>query len=137
IEKGQIVILEKVFFATGKSTILPKSFNLLDQVALTIKAHAEFKIRIEGHTDSQGKDAANIKLSQDRANSVMAYIIKKGIDPARRGAVGYGSAVPIANNKTGKGREANRRVEFHIVDEKPAAKPAEEQNPPEQQEQKE
>jgi outer membrane protein OmpA-like peptidoglycan-associated protein len=125
IEKGQIVILDKVFFATGKATILPKSFNLLDQVALTIKAHPEFKIRVEGHTDSQGKDAANIRLSQDRANSVMAYLIKKGIDPVRLIAAGYGSATPIADNKTSKGREANRRVEFHIVVEEkaPAKKP--------------
>ncbi len=122
IEKGQIVILEKVFFETDKARILPKSFNLLDQVALTIKAHADFKIRIEGYTDAQGKMQHNIKLSQDRADSVMRYLVKKGIDPARLIAVGYGPVNPIANNKTSKGREANRRVEFHIIDEPPPDK---------------
>jgi outer membrane protein OmpA-like peptidoglycan-associated protein len=133
IEGGQIVILEKVFFATDKATILPKSFNLLDQVAATIKAHGEMKIRIEGYTDSQGKMQHNIKLSQDRADSVMMYLMKKGIDPARLVAAGYGPASPIADNKTAKGREANRRVEFHIVEEqKPKTKAPEEgeQTPP-------
>ena len=122
IEKGQIVILDKVFFATGKATILSKSFNLLDQVALTIKAHPEFKIRVEGYTDSQGKLNMNTKLSQDRADSVMMYLMKKGIDPGRLIAAGYGPANPIADNRTAKGREANRRVEFHIIEEAPPAK---------------
>jgi outer membrane protein OmpA-like peptidoglycan-associated protein len=125
IEKGQIVILEKVFFDTGKARIKPVSFNLLDQVASTIKAHPEFKIRIEGHTDSQGKQDKNIKLSQERADSVRTYLIKRGIEPERLQSVGYGPAVPIADNKTAAGREANRRVEFHIVDDKPKAQPAE------------
>jgi len=119
IEKGMIVILDKVFFDTGKSTIKPISFNLLDQVASTIKAHPEFKIRVEGHTDSQGKQQKNITLSQERADSVRTYLIKRGIAPERLQSVGYGPAVPIADNKTSAGREANRRVEFHIVDEKP------------------
>ena len=70
IERGQIVILDKIFFDTNKAKIQPKSFNLLDQVTLTIKAHADFKIRIEGYTDAQGKLDANIKLSQHRAEAV-------------------------------------------------------------------
>jgi outer membrane protein OmpA-like peptidoglycan-associated protein len=117
IERGMIVILDKIFFDTGKATIKPQSFNLLDQVALTIKAHPEFKIRVEGHTDSQGKQDANIKLSQERAESVRTYLIKKNIEPDRLQSVGYGPATPIADNKTKAGREANRRVEFHIVEE--------------------
>jgi OOP family OmpA-OmpF porin len=126
IERGQIVILEKVFFDTNKARIQPKSFNLLDQVALTIKAHADFKIRVEGHTDSQGKMDRNIQLSQERAEAVKAYLISRGISPERLTAAGYGSAQPIADNKSAKGREANRRVEFHIVEEpKHKAKPAE------------
>jgi outer membrane protein OmpA-like peptidoglycan-associated protein len=123
IERGQIVILEKVFFDTAKARIKPKSFNLLDQVALTIKAHADFKIRVEGHTDSQGKLEANIKLSQERADAVRDYLISRGIDKERLSSAGYGSAQPIADNKSAKGREANRRVEFHIV-EAPKPKPA-------------
>ena len=120
IENGQIVILEKIFFDTNKAVIKSKSFNVLDQVALTIKAHPEFKIRVEGHTDSQGSAERNTKLSQDRADAVMMYLMKKGIAPERLVAVGYGPSAPIADNKTAKGREANRRVEFHIVEEKKA-----------------
>ncbi len=122
VEKGQIIILEKVFFATDKAKILPKSFNLLDQVALTIKAHAEMKIRVEGYTDAQGSMQHNVKLSQDRADAVMMYLLKKGIDPGRLIAAGYGPASPVADNRTAKGREANRRVEFHIIEAEPPAK---------------
>jgi len=122
IEHGMIVILDKVFFATNKAAIKPISFNLLDQVALTIKAHPEFKIRIEGHTDSQGKLDRNTKLSQERANSVLDYMVKRGVAANRLVAVGYGPSTPIADNKTSAGREANRRVEFHIVEEPKAPK---------------
>jgi outer membrane protein OmpA-like peptidoglycan-associated protein len=117
IENGQIVILEKIFFDTDKAVIKSKSFNLLNQVVLTIKAHPEFKIRVEGHTDSQGNAAHNTKLSQARADSVLMYLAKHGIEPERLIAVGYGPSAPIADNKTAKGREANRRVEFHIIEE--------------------
>ena len=66
----------------------------------------------------------NIALSKERAESVRTYLIKKGVDPARMISGGYGPTVPIADNKTKAGREANRRVEFHIVDEpKPEKKP--------------
>ncbi|HZS38745.1 MAG TPA: OmpA family protein [Polyangia bacterium] len=117
IENGQIVILEKIFFDTDKAKIKPKSFGILDQVAQVIKGHPEFKIRVEGHTDSQGNDAHNTKLSQERADSVRTYLIKKMIAPERLVSVGYGPSAPIADNKTKAGREANRRVEFHIVEE--------------------
>ena len=78
-------------------------------------ANPKIKLAIEGHTDNLGKPAANKKLSQDRANSVMNYLIKKGVDPDRLTAEGFGQERPIADNATKPGREANRRVEFHIV----------------------
>jgi outer membrane protein OmpA-like peptidoglycan-associated protein len=129
IERGQIVILDKIFFDTDKATIKPVSFALLDQVAQIIRGHMEFKIRIEGHTDAQGNQDHNIQLSKERADSVRTYLIKKGIDPERLISAGYGPAMPIADNKTKAGREANRRVEFHIVEEpskkkEPAKEPA-------------
>ena len=74
------------------------------------------KVRIEGHTDSNGNDVANLKLSQARADAVMAQLLKRGIDPGRMQAVGYGEENPIAPNLTAKGRAANRRTEFNIVD---------------------
>src|SRR5205814_1011179 len=73
----EIVILDKVYFDTAKASIQAKSFNLLDQLATTVRAHPEIKkIRIEGHTDSQGKAEKNRKLSQDRAESVRSFLIR-------------------------------------------------------------
>ena len=116
LDKGRIVVLDKVYFDTARATIKPKSFNLLDQVAALINT-ATWKVKIEGHTDSQGRADKNIKLSEDRAASVKAYLVKRGIAEARLHSAGYGPTQPIADNKTGRGREANRRVEFLIVEE--------------------
>ena len=121
IERGQIVILEKIFFDTDRARIKSQSHPLLDQVAQVIRGHAEFKIRIEGHTDKQGNEQHNLQLSKERADAVRTYLIKQGIEPARLLSAGYGPAMPIADNRTSAGREANRRVEFHIVE--PEAKP--------------
>ncbi|RLB54993.1 MAG: hypothetical protein DRI34_11260 [Deltaproteobacteria bacterium] len=118
VRKKKIEILQKVYFATGRSTILRRSYRLLDQVAQVLRGHSEIKrVRIEGHTDSRGSERFNQRLSEARARSVMRYLVKKGgIDPARLEAVGYGESKPIADNKTRKGREANRRVEFTILE---------------------
>jgi OOP family OmpA-OmpF porin len=117
-EKKQIRILEKVQFETAKAVIRPESFGLLDEVATVIKDHAEAgRIEVAGHTDDRGSDTYNQKLSEDRAKSVMKYLVEKaGVDAARLLAVGYGETKPIATNKTDAGREANRRVEFNLID---------------------
>ena len=94
-------------------------------VAQILRGHTEIKVEVQGHTDSQGDMDHNIQLSKERAESVRTYLIKKGVDPARMISGGYGPTVPIADNKTKAGREANRRVEFHILEEqKPEKKPA-------------
>ena len=125
LQKHQIVIMDKVFFDTNKATIKPVSFPLLDQVAQILRGHTEIKVEIQGHTDSQGDMDHNIQLSKERAESVRTYLIKKNVDPARMISGGYGPTVPIADNRTRAGREANRRVEFHIIEEaKPEKKPA-------------
>jgi outer membrane protein OmpA-like peptidoglycan-associated protein len=112
---GKIEITEKVYFDTNKATIKPVSFPLLNDVATVIKGHPEVtKVVVEGHTDSTGKAAYNAKLSQARAESVKAYLVKEGVDAARLDAVGYGQERPVASNKTKVGREKNRRVEFII-----------------------
>jgi outer membrane protein OmpA-like peptidoglycan-associated protein len=81
-------------------------------------AHPEiWKVRVEGHTDSVGKPEKNQKLSEGRAASVVAYLVKKGVVPERLEAAGFGDTKPIEDNKTSKGRAANRRVEFNIVNE--------------------
>ena len=117
VKNGVIVIFQPVFFATIKDTILKKSFPVLNAVADALKAEPEIKkIMIEGHTDNRGKASKNMELSDRRARSVMNYLIGKGIAAERLDAQGYGDSKPVASNKTSKGRAANRRVEFHIVD---------------------
>jgi outer membrane protein OmpA-like peptidoglycan-associated protein len=116
ITHESIQILDMVQFETAKATIKPESFGLLDEVAATILAHPEMaKIEVGGHTDSQGSDASNLTLSQNRANAVRDYLVKKGVAAARLTAVGYGELKPIATNKTANGRAENRRVEFKIL----------------------
>ncbi len=115
-ESKRIEIKEQVHFATGKSKILPDSYELLAQVAQVLKDNPSFKVEVQGHTDNVGNKAYNKKLSQARANAVKGHLVKKeGIDPDRLIAKGYGFDVPIASNKTEKGKALNRRVEFHII----------------------
>ena len=112
----KIEITEKVMFDTAKATIKPESHGLLNDVAAVMDEHAGIKkVRIEGHTDSDGSDKYNKKLSQDRADSVKAFLVKAGIDEERMEAVGYGEDKPIADNDTAEGKEKNRRVEFNIL----------------------
>jgi len=117
LTKDKIEILDKVFFDSGKATIQEKSFALLDQVATVLKHHKELHhVRVEGHTDDQGKPEQNLQLSKDRSEAVKAYLVSKGVDGGRVLAEGYGSTKPADPAKTAKAREANRRVEFVIVD---------------------
>jgi outer membrane protein OmpA-like peptidoglycan-associated protein len=122
----QIKISQKVYFATNKSKILEKSFPVLDEVAQVIVFKKNLRVRVEGHTDNKGKENKNQKLSQDRAESVKAYLVSKGVAEDRLVAEGKGQSVPIADNATEEGREQNRRVEFHILPaaDAPAAEPA-------------
>jgi OmpA-OmpF porin, OOP family len=93
------------------------SNEIIKEVALALKDNPQIKkLRIEGHTDSVGKDAANLKLSQRRADSVMSALIKQGVDPGRMEAVGFGETRPIASNASKTGRAENRRTEFNIID---------------------
>ncbi len=117
IFKGdKIEILQQVRFATGKSTILPESFNLLQQVVDAIITNGVKRVRVEGHTDNRGAKAANQTLSEDRARSVKDYLVAQGIDAERLESVGYGDSKPIAPNLTARGRELNRRVEFIVLE---------------------
>jgi OmpA-OmpF porin, OOP family len=112
---SEIQILKQVQFATGKATILPASYPILDEVVRLLQVNPEIKhLDIEGHTDNKGSDDLNEKLSDARSKSVMQYIISKGIDAGRLSAQGFGPRRPIADNNTAEGRQKNRRVEFHI-----------------------
>jgi outer membrane protein OmpA-like peptidoglycan-associated protein len=88
---------------------------LLDNVAAVLTSHSQLKIQVEGHTDNQGDDRYNKKLSQRRAEAVVAYLGKKGIAGARLVAKGFGEDKPIADNNTEEGRAQNRRVVFTIL----------------------
>jgi outer membrane protein OmpA-like peptidoglycan-associated protein len=115
ITREKIEIKEKIRFANGKDTILFDSYPLLDEIAQAIKDSPKMQISIEGHTDSNGSDSFNLKLSQKRADAVRDYIIARGVEPDRLKAVGYGETKPLAPNDTEEGREKNRRVEFNII----------------------
>ncbi|MFT7579526.1 MAG: outer membrane protein OmpA-like peptidoglycan-associated protein [Myxococcota bacterium] len=117
VTKEKIVITEKIYFKTGKSTIRARSYTLLDEIADVLKANTHIKlIEIQGHTDSQGSEGYNMRLSDARARSVYTHLtVKRGIDPTRMTARGYGESTPIAENGSKEGREINRRVEFVIL----------------------
>ena len=107
--------MQGIEFETGKATIKKKSYPLLDQIAQTFIDNETYIIEVQGHTDNTGKAELNKKLSNQRANAVMQYLINKGVPAERLSAMGYGPDVPIADNKTAAGRQKNRRVEFKIT----------------------
>jgi OOP family OmpA-OmpF porin len=115
VTKDKIELKQTIYFAYRKADIKPVSFPLLDEVAQAMADNPAIKVRIEGHTDSKGPDSFNLKLSQKRAESVRAYLIKKGVAADRMEPKGFGETVPIADNRTQEGRDQNRRVEFVIV----------------------
>ncbi len=118
VEQGKIVIMQKIFFDTGKATIKPESFVVLQAVRGIMKTNPQIKrVAIEGHTDDVGNDKRNKKLSDDRAKSVMQWLVDNGIDALRLSAEGFGEERPAVEGKTKEAREANRRVEFVIGDE--------------------
>ncbi|MBK7863033.1 MAG: OmpA family protein [Archangiaceae bacterium] len=120
VTKDKIEIKKQIKFLSGKATIDPKdtiSAQVLSEVSQALRDNVQIKkVRIEGHTDSVGDDAFNLKLSQNRANTVMSALIKLGVDPGRMEAVGYGETRPIASNATSAGKAENRRTEFNIVE---------------------
>jgi OOP family OmpA-OmpF porin len=99
-----------ITFATGQATITPASDQVLSDVVAVLTANADWRLRIEGHTDNVGDKAANLKLSNSRAGAVAAWLAGKGIDAARLSIAGLGDTQPVADNATEDGRRNNRRV---------------------------
>ena len=107
--------IEGILFKTGSADILPKSYVILDQAVAMMNQFPEIRIEVQGHTDDVGDDAQNMKLSQDRAQSVVNYMISKGIAADRLVAKGYGETTPEVPNDSEANRARNRRVEFHVI----------------------
>lgn len=119
-ERGLVISFgAKVLFDTAKYSLKKGAVKTLKEVAELLKLYPDNDILIEGHTDSVGKVMYNQTLSENRANSVKAFLVKEGIAEERMKTKGYGKLKPIATNKTPAGREQNRRVELIILKEQP------------------
>lgn len=105
--------IKNLEFDFAKATIRSSSFPSLNRVADLLKSK-DFSLKLAGHTDNVGSDAANLKLSKDRAESVKSYLVSQGANASRIEATGYGESQPISSNKTAAGRQNNRRVEFTL-----------------------
>ena len=106
---------KKISFVTGSAKLASSSFKGLNKIAKALNEDANLKLSVEGHCDNTGTDAINDPLSENRAKSVQTYLTTKGkVDAAKIMVVGFGSKNPIADNKTAKGRAANRRVELKL-----------------------
>jgi OmpA-OmpF porin, OOP family len=111
---------DRLLFDTGKATLQPASQEQLTNIAEILKAYPQVKIRIGGYTDNTGDTAANVQLSQQRADNVMAELTRLGVDPSRMTAKGYGEENPLADNSTDAGRQKNRRISLRVM-EKPGS----------------
>ena len=117
VQKEKIVITEKVFFEYNKADIKPISFELLEEVARVVNDTPRLrKIQVEGHTDSDGSESYNLRLSQSRAQSVVDFLVQHGVDANRLVAKGFGESLPVDTNSTTEGKAHNRRVEFTILE---------------------
>ena len=115
IEEGSAIVLENIFFEFNKTELLPESYIELDKIAAFMIENNINRIEISGHTDSEGSDAYNQKLSEGRAKAVVDYLISRGVHPVSMEAAGYGKTRPVDTNLTEEGRAKNRRVEFMLV----------------------
>jgi len=111
----RIELKQAVYFLAGRAVIRSVSFAMLGEVAQALRDNPTIRLRIEGHTDSQGKESYNLRLSRTRASAVLQHLIRSGIEPSRLESEGYGEMKPIADNRTAEGRGQNRRVEFVIT----------------------
>lgn len=107
--------LDNVHFDVDKATLRSDSYKQLNELLEFLQRHPDTKVEIGGHTDNTGGDAHNLKLSQDRANTIRSFLLGKGIKPPQVTAKGYGSTMPVADNNTEEGRQLNRRTEVRIL----------------------
>ena len=113
---GEAVVLKGVNFEVNSSRLTANAKVILNQVADSLAAASGMRVEIGGHTDAQGSDSFNQKLSERRAQAVKDYLVARGIDAGRLESKGYGESQPVDSNETAEGRELNRRVEMKILD---------------------
>lgn len=129
-QRGLIVNMADVLFDSGQATLRPAAREKLAKISGIVLAYPGLKLQVEGHTDSVGSDAYNQKLSEKRANNVRDYLIKQSVPEDVITAMGFGKADPVADNKTAKGRQLNRRVEMVVSGEVIGTKIGGQQQPP-------
>ncbi|WP_035692904.1 OmpA family protein [Azospirillum halopraeferens] len=115
-ERGLVMTLGDVLFATGRAELTPGALTRIDRLAEFLHRYPGRTVRIEGHTDSTGSSAVNLRLSEDRAAAVQQALIDRGVGRERIAIAGYGAARPVATNATDAGRQSNRRVEIVLPD---------------------
>ncbi|MEZ4916092.1 MAG: OmpA family protein [Chitinophagales bacterium] len=115
MEEALDLAFKNLEFETGKSIIKKSSYSSLDNLTQILKDHPDYRLLVEGHTDSVGSAESNMTLSQARANAVKDFLMKKGVSGDKIITKGFGETKPVASNDTAAGRQENRRVEMTIV----------------------
>ncbi len=115
VHTGETMVLRNIFFATDHYALDSASFTELNRLLQFMRDQPQWRIEISGHTDATGRETYNQQLSEQRAQSVAAYLVERGIDAGRIETVGYGSQKPVATNETAEGRQQNRRTEIKIL----------------------
>ncbi|HTE31365.1 MAG TPA: OmpA family protein, partial [Chryseolinea sp.] len=115
VKKRLNFAMRGIMFETAKATLKPASFPVLDEIVSIMAEYTDYNLKMGGHTDSNGSNATNLKLSQARVDAVKNYLARKGAEPSRILATGYGEDQPIAPNNTSAGRAQNRRVSLELV----------------------
>lgn len=120
-DRGLVVTLGDVLFATGQSTIVGSNNSNLTRLAVFLNRYEDRAVMIEGHTDNVGAESANMNLSQNRAEAVKRYLVSQGVAASRLSTLGKGEGSPVSSNDTNTGRQQNRRVEVIIANSAPIA----------------
>ena len=117
-----VLSARQISFEPGSATVDSEGLEIIERLAETLKDCQHVPMEIAGHTDSQGRESMNQRLSQERADAVLNALLARRVLTSNLSAMGYGETVPVADNDTEEGREANRRIEFTLItEEEPAA----------------
>ncbi len=116
IKVGTKIVLANIFFDVNKASLRKESVSELERLVTIMNENPNIKVEVSGHTDSDGNDELNLKLSQARAKAVVDYVITKGVKSERVIAKGYGETQPIAPNDSPENKQKNRRTELKVLE---------------------